>query len=173
MWIIIDEFLTEGAHEYSQIFNFYPDKKPTVDGLKAFIKGENSNLFMYWIDKNLNLNLKNSIFSTEYNKINSNFQLVSSIKSNKSKTLFTVISSKELSIQEASVLRGDGSFVPSYEAQAIEITLTPNNKIIVFNSMIDINNQKKSYLIDNILLYGKTGFIKKYNDTISFEIIKY
>lgn len=173
LWIIIDEFLTEGAHEYSQIFNFYPDKKPTVDGLKAFIKGENSNLFMYWIDKNLNLNLKNSIFSTEYNKINSNFQLVSSIKSNKSKTLFTVISSKELSIQEASVLRGDGSFVPSYEAQAIEITLTPNNKIIVFNSMIDINNQKKSYLIDNILLYGKTGFIKKYNDTISFEIIKY
>lgn len=173
LWIIIDEFLTEGAHEYSQIFNFYPDKKPTVDGLKAFIKGENSNLFMYWIDKNLNLNLKNSIFSTEYNKINSNFQLVSSIKSNKSKTLFTIISSKELSIQEASVLRGDGSFVPSYEAQAIEITLTPNNKIIVFNSMIDINNQKKSYLIDNILLYGKTGFIKKYNDTISFEIIKY
>ena len=173
LWIIIDEFLTEGAHEYSQIFNFYPDKKPTVDGLKAFIKGENSNLFMYWIDKNLNLNLKNSIFSTEYNKRNSNFQLVSSIKSNKSKTLFTVISSKELSIQEASVLRGDGSFVPSYEAQAIEITLTPNNKIIVFNSMIDINNQKKSYLIDNILLYGKTGFIKKYNDTISFEIIKY
>ncbi|WP_407535660.1 alginate lyase family protein [Cetobacterium somerae] len=173
LWIIIDEFLTEGAHEYSQIFNFYPDKKPTVDGLKAFIKGENSNLFMYWIDKNLNLNLKNSIFSTEYNKINSNFQLVSSIKSNKSKTLFTVISSKELSIQEASVLRGDGSFVPSYEAQAIEITLTLNNKIIVFNSMIDINNQKKSYLIDNILLYGKTGFIKKYNDTISFEIIKY
>lgn len=173
LWIIIDEFLTEGAHEYSQIFNFYPDKKPTVDGLKAFIKGENSNLFMYWIDKNLNLNLKNSIFSNEYNKINSNFQLVSSIKSNKSKTLFTVISSKELSIQEASVLRGDGSFVPSYEAQAIEITLTPNNKIIVFNSMIDINNQKKSYLIDNILLYGKTGFIKKYNDTISFEIIKY
>ena len=173
LWIIIDEFLTEGAHEYSQIFNFYPDKKPTVDGLKAFIKGENSNLFMYWIDKNLNLNLKNSIFSTEYNKINSNFQLVSSIKSNKSKTLFTIISSKELSIQKASVLRGDGSFVPSYEAQAIEITLTPNNKIIVFNSMIDINNQKKSYLIDNILLYGKTGFIKKYNDTISFEIIKY
>lgn len=173
LWIIIDEFLTEGAHEYSQIFNFYPDKKPTVDGQKAFIKGENSNLFMYWIDKNLNLNLKNSIFSTEYNKINSNFQLVSSIKSNKSKTLFTIISSKELSIQEASVLRGDGSFVPSYEAQAIEITLTPNNKIIVFNSMIDINNQKKSYLIDNILLYGKTGFIKKYNDTISFEIIKY
>lgn len=173
LWIIIDEFLTEGAHEYSQIFNFYPDKKPTVDGQKAFIKGENSNLFMYWIDKNLNLNLKNSIFSTEYNKRNSNFQLVSSIKSNKSKTLFTVISSKELSIQEASVLRGDGSFVPSYEAQAIEITLTPNNKIIVFNSMIDINNQKKSYLIDNILLYGKTGFIKKYNDTISFEIIKY
>ncbi|MCQ9625652.1 alginate lyase family protein [Cetobacterium somerae] len=173
LWIIIDEFLTEGAHEYSQIFNFYPDKKPTVDGLKAFIKGENSNLFMYWIDKNLNLNLKNSIFSTEYNKINSNFQLVSSIKSNKSKTLFTIISSKELSIQEASVLRGDGSFVPSYEAQAIEITLTPNNKIIVFNSMIDINNQKKSYLIDNVLLYGKTGFIKKYNDTISFEIIKY
>ena len=173
LWIIIDEFLTEGAHEYSQIFNFYPDKKPTVDGLKAFIKGENSNLFMYWIDKNLNFNLKNSIFSTEYNKINSNFQLVSSIKSNKSKTLFTIISSKELSIQEASVLRGDGSFVPSYEAQAIEITLTPNNKIIVFNSMIDINNQKKSYLIDNILLYGKTGFIKKYNDTISFEIIKY
>ncbi|MBC2853305.1 alginate lyase family protein [Cetobacterium sp. 2G large] len=173
LWIIIDEFLTEGAHEYSQIFNFYPDKKPTVDGLKAFIKGENSNLFMYWIDKNLNLNLKNSIFSTEYNKINSNFQLVSSIKSNKSKTLFTIISSKELSIQEASILRGDGSFVPSYEAQAIEITLTPNNKIIVFNSMIDINNQKKSYLIDNILLYGKTGFIKKYNDTISFEIIKY
>lgn len=173
LWIIIDEFLTEGTHEYSQIFNFYPDKKPTVDGQKAFIKGENSNLFMYWIDKNLNLNLKNSIFSTEYNKRNSNFQLVSSIKSNKSKTLFTVISSKELSIQEASVLRGDGSFVPSYEAQAIEITLTPNNKIIVFNSMIDINNQKKSYLIDNILLYGKTGFIKKYNDTISFEIIKY
>ncbi len=173
LWIIIDEFLTEGAHEYSQIFNFYPDKKPTVDGQKAFIKGENSNLFMYWIDKNLNLNLKNSIFSTEYNKRNSNFQLVSSIKSDKSKTLFTVISSKELSIQEASVLRGDGSFVPSYEAQAIEITLTPNNKIIVFNSMIDINNQKKSYLVDNILLYGKTGFIKKYNDTISFEIIKY
>lgn len=173
LWIIIDEFLTEGIHEYSQIFNFYPDKKPIINDQKAFIKGKNSNLFMYWIDKNLNLNLKNSIFSTEYNKKNSNFQLVSSIKTNKSKTLFTVISSKELTIKEASVLRGDGSFVPSYEAQAIEITLTPNNKIIVFNSMIDINNQKKSYLIDDILFYGKTGFIKKYNNTVSFEVIKY
>ena len=87
--------------------------------------------------------------------------------------MFTVISSKELTIKEVPILRGDGSFVPSYEAQAIEITLTPNNKIIVFNSMIDINNQKKSYLIDDILLYGKTGFIKKYNNTISFEVIKY
>lgn len=173
LWIIIDEFLTEGIHEYSQIFNFYPDKKPIINDQKAFIKGKNSNLFMYWIDKNLNLNLKNSIFSTEYNKKNSNFQLVSSIKSNKSKTLFTVISSKELTIKEAPILRGDGSFVPSYEAQAIEITLTPNNKIIVFNSMIDINNQKKSYLIDDILFYGKTGFIKKYNNTVSFEVIKY
>lgn len=173
LWIIIDEFLTEGIHEYSQIFNFYPDKKPIINDQKAFIKGKNSNLFMYWIDKNLNLNLKNSIFSTEYNKKNSNFQLVSSIKSNKSKTLFTVISSKELTIKEAPILRGDGSFVASYEAQAIEITLTPNNKIIVFNSMIDINNQKKSYLIDDILFYGKTGFIKKYNNTVSFEVIKY
>lgn len=173
LWIIIDEFLTEGIHEYSQIFNFYPDKKPIINDQKAFIKGKNSNLFMYWIDKNLNLNLKNSIFSTEYNKKNSNFQLVSSIKSSKSKTLFTVISSKELTIKEAPILRGDGSFVPSYEAQAIEITLTPNNKIIVFNSMIDINNQKKSYLIDDILFYGKTGFIKKYNNTVSFEVIKY
>ncbi|WP_297434724.1 alginate lyase family protein [uncultured Cetobacterium sp.] len=173
LWIIIDEFLTEGIHEYSQIFNFYPDKKPIINDQKAFIKGKNSNLFMYWIDKNLNLNLKNSIFSTEYNKKNSNFQLVSSIKSNKSKTLFTVISSKELTIKEVPILRGDGSFVPSYEAQAIEITLTPNNKIIVFNSMIDINNQKKSYLIDDILFYGKTGFIKKYNNTVSFEVIKY
>ncbi|MGL5657609.1 MAG: alginate lyase family protein [Cetobacterium sp.] len=174
LWIIIDEFLTEGAHEYSQIFNFYPDKKPTIiNNQKAFIKGKNSNLFMYWIDKNLDLNLKNSIFSTEYNKKNSNFQLVSSIKSDKSKTLFTVISSKELTIKETSILRGDGSFVPSYEAQAIEITLTPNNKIIVFNSMIDINNQKKSYLVDNILFYGKTGFIKKCDNTTSFEIIKY
>ncbi|MGL5279040.1 MAG: alginate lyase family protein [Cetobacterium sp.] len=173
LWIIIDEFLTEGAHEYSQIFNFYPDKKPIIESQKAFIKGKNSNLFMYWIDKDLNLNLKDSIFSTEYNKKNSSFQLVSCIKSSKSKTLFTVISSKELTIKEASILRGDGSFVPSYEAQAIEITLTPNNKIVVFNSMIDINNQKKSYLVDDILLYGKTGFIKKYNNTTSFEIIKY
>lgn len=173
LWVIIDEFLTEGNHEYSQIFNFYPDKNPTISNQKAFIKGKNSNLFMYWIDKELSLDLKNSIFSTEYNKKISNYQLVTSIKGQKSKTLFTIISSEEVAVKEIPILRGDGSPVPSHEAKGVEIALNSEEKIIVFNSMIDINNQKKSYLIDNILLYGKTGFIKKYKDSTSFEVIKY
>lgn len=173
LWVIIDEFLTEGNHEYSQIFNFYPDKNPIISNQKAFIKGKNSNLFMYWIDKELNLDLKNSIFSTEYNKKVSNYQLITSIKGQKSKTLFTVISSEEVAVKEIPILRGDGSPVPSHEAKGIEIALNSEEKIIVFNSMIDINNQKKSYLIDNILLYGKTGFIKKYKNSTSFEVIKY
>lgn len=173
LWVIIDEFLTEGDHEYSQIFNFYPDKKPIINKQSVFIKGLNSDLFMYWTDNDLDLSLKNSIFSTEYNKKISNSQLTTSIKRSRNKTLFTVISSEKITVKDISILRGDRTFVPSYEAQAIEITLNSENRIIVFNSMVDINNQKKSYLIDNTLFYGKTGFIKKYKDHISFEIVKY
>ena len=173
LWIIIDEFLTEGSHEYSQLFNFEPDKHPIVKNNEVFIPGISTNLFMYWSDKNLSLNLKESIFSTEYNKKSSNYQLISNIKGNGNKTIFTVLSCDNIEIENIQVLRGDSSYVASSEAAAIKITLDSKTSFTIFNGMIDINNQKKSYLIDNILFYGKTGFIKKSGNDEVIEIIKY
>lgn len=173
IWVIIDEFLTEGVHEYSQIFNFEPDKLPELMNQKASIKGVSTDLFMYWTNQEIDLNLKKSIFSTEYNKKSVNYQIISSIKGNGNKTIFTVLSCEEIKVNSIPVFRGDRSFVPTSEADAIEIVLDSQNSITVFNGMIDINNQKKSYLIKDTLFYGKTGFIKKSDDNISIEVIKY
>ena len=173
LWVIIDEFLTEGYHEYSQLFNFEPDKNPIIKNNEVFIPGIFTNLFMYWSDKNLSLNLKESIFSTEYNKKSTNYQLISNIKSNGNKTIFTVLSCDNIEIENIQVLRGDSSYVEPSEAVAIKIILDKQTSFTIFNGMIDINNQKKSYLIDNILFYGKTGFIKKSDNDEVIEIIKY
>lgn len=173
IWVIIDEFLSEGSHKYSQLFNFNPNKFPIINTNKSIISGKKTNLFMYWSDKNIELKLKESIFSNEYNKKEKNFKLVSSVESIGNKTIFTIISSKELDVKESIILRGDKSSVPKNEAAAVEIKLDSKNKITVFNSMKDINNSKKSYLIDDALIYGRTGFIKNNKEDITIKIIKY
>lgn len=173
LWVIIDEFLTNGTHEYSQIFNFEPAKLPIIKDNEVFVQGISTNLFMQWPNKDSKLNLKESIFSTEYNKQSNNYQLISSLRSSGNKTIFTVLSSNHIDVENIQVLRGDSSLVPTSEAEAIKITLDSQNSFIIFNGMIDINNQKKSYLIDNVLFYGKTGFIKMNGNTTTFEVIKY
>lgn len=173
IWVIIDEFITEGSHNYSQIFNFEPNKTPEIINQKTFIKGNSTDLFMYWTNENVKLNIKKSIFSTEYNTKSDNYQIVSSLQGNGNKTIFTVLSCNEVKVENIPIFRGNKSHVPSTEANAIKILLDLHNSIIIFNGMIDINNQKKSYLIEDTIFYGKTGFIKKQDNEIKIEVIKY
>lgn len=173
IWVIMDEFISQASHSYQQIFNFYPDKHVEINQQSVKVKGKNNKLYMYWPQADVKLTLNESIFSREYNKKEANQQLVSCLSAEQSQTLFTVISTQELKVTSMNLLRGDGSEVPIDEAQALEIRLSSGDKIQLFNAMIDIHHKKKSYLLDDLLFYGKTGFILNQNGNKQLEVIRY
>lgn len=178
IWIIIDEFQGEGNHRYNQIFNFEPGRKITVKQNKSIIQGENSTLNMQWFE-NIDLNIEEGLFSREYNSVEKNSKLVTETQGNGNKIIITLmtgsknIDNKSYSAKEIDVFRGDGTLVSKDEARAVEITLSEDKKIIFVNGTKDIANQKKTYLVDDVIYYGKVALIIKEKNNVDLKILKY
>ncbi|MGL6153504.1 MAG: alginate lyase family protein [Cetobacterium sp.] len=178
IWIITDEFHSTGTHTYKQIFNLNPNINIISNNNTINISGKKSKLEMKWLE-NINLSTENGLFSTEYNKIEENKKIISEITSTGNKMILTVLTGNEINnsslvnIKEIKITRGDGSEVPSSEARAIEITISDSIKYIFVNGMKDIANQKKSYLVNGILFYGKIALIEIENNKTKINILKY
>ncbi len=172
LWIIIDEFKTDGAHNYSQIFNIEPDKKIEIIKNKIKLIGKDTEIFINCME-DVTLKEEKGVFSREYNSKVENKKIITNYKSVNNTTMFTVISREDILFNEISVLRGDGTLVPISEARGIEVILKNNNKIVIVNSMIDIGSQKKSYMVDNIIFYGKVTLIEKKGNENILKVIKY
>ncbi|WP_297405904.1 alginate lyase family protein [uncultured Cetobacterium sp.] len=171
LWIIIDEFQGNGEHTYNQIFNLHPDKNISLKENSVKISGKN-NLFLTFLDKQ-DIQIEESIFSKEYNFKEKSFKLLTTIKSLNTTTLFTVISDKKLNIEEINVCRGDKSIVPKEEARAIKIEISNTHSLTFLNTTKEINNQKKTYLIENTLFYGKVAFIDSKDNLKTLRVLKY
>ncbi|SJZ70137.1 Heparinase II/III-like protein [Cetobacterium ceti] len=178
IWIVIDEFHTNGEHTYNQIFNFDPEKKVNLKKNSAEIIGTTNNLKIHWLE-NIDLKKVEGIFSREYNKLEKNIKIISEISEKDNKMIFTAFigqKNKEknnIKIKEVPIVRGDKTFVPKTEARAIEIIISETEKYIFVNSTKDIAHQKKSYLVENTLFYGKVALIKKEKKNTEIKILKY
>ena len=157
LWIVVDQFNTTGTHSYEQYFNLDDKITPTIiDNKSAKLQGENT-LFMKWSDE-VSPEIVDVEISKEYNKLQPSKRIETSFKNSGATTIFTVISPNDFTLEKIQVLRGNREKVDENEAKAIKIKVN-HNEIIFFNSTKEINNQKKTYLINDILFYGKTAFM--------------
>ena len=155
LWIIVDQFNTSGEHKYSQFFNLDDKITPTIENNSVTLQGKNT-LFMKWSDK-LDIDIKDIQISKEYNKLQPSKRITTNFLNSGATTIMTVISPKDFKIEKIEVRRGNNDLVNENEAKAIKISLD-NDEIIFFNSTKEINNQKKTYKLNDTLFYGKTAF---------------
>lgn len=178
IWIVIDEFHGDGFHSYNQIFNFEPDRKVKMGRNRAIVEGNTSILNMSWFE-DIALNVKVGLFSKEYNSLENNLKLMTETSGSGNKIIMTLMVGNKITdnmsyeAKEIPVFRGDGTPVSKEEARALEVRLTQTKKIIFVNGSKDIPDQKKTYLVDGVIYYGKVALITKENDTIDLRVLKY
>ena len=171
LWIITDEFNAGNTHTFKQFFNFDTNINILFENNYAVLNGKNT-LYMKWSDE-IKKEIKDIFISKEYNKLESSKRIETEGKFNKNYSIFTIISPKNIEIEKIQVRRGDDSLVDENEIKAIKIKFSKDEEIIFFNAIKEITSQKKTYMIENILFYGKTGFIEIKNNIKTLKVIKY
>lgn len=171
LWIITDEFLTTGKHDYKQFFNLDSNIESDLKDNCVVLKGKNT-LYMKWSDS-VKLSKKEMKISKEYNTLEKSTRVESESSFEENAILFTVISPKNLKVEKIEVRRGNLDLVGEDEAKAIKIKISENREIIFFNSTREVAAQKKTYLLEGVLFYGKTGFIDITNGEKTLHIFKY
>lgn len=171
LWIITDEFNAGNTHTFKQFFNFDTNINIFFENNYAVLNGKNT-LYMKWSDE-IKKEIKDIFISKEYNKLESSKRIETEGEFNKSYSVFTIISPKNIEIEKIQVRRGDNSLVDENEIKAIKVKFSKDEEIIFFNAMKEITAQKKTYMIENILFYGKTGFIEIKNNIKTLKVIKY
>lgn len=171
LWVVVDEFLTRGEHSYKQFFNLDSDVKAELEENHAILKKENT-LHMKWSD-NVKLSRKDIQISKEYNTLQKSTRIESETSFVENAILFTVISPENLEVEKIQVRRGNLDLVGEDEAKAIRVKISEDREIIFFNSTREVAAQKKTYLLDGVLFYGKTGFIDINKGEKELHIFKY
>ncbi len=171
LWIVTDEFTANDKHTFKQFFNFDTHIDVSLNNDTAILKGENK-LYMKWSDE-IKKEIKDTVISKEYNKIEKSKKIETEGEFSNNHILFTVISPKDLEVEKVVVRRGDLSEVPENEAKAIRIKISENHEVIFFDVSQETVAQKKTYLISDILFYGKTGYIEIKDNVKTFKVIKY
>ena len=171
LWIITDEFNAGNTHTFKQFFNFDTNINIFFENNYAVLNGKNT-LYMKWSDE-IKKEIKNTLISKEYNKLESSKRIETEGEFNKNYSIFTIISPKNIEIEKIQVRRGDNSLASENEIKAIKVKISENKEIIFFNATKEITAQKKTYMIENILFYGKTGFIEIKNNIKTLKVIKY
>ena len=171
LWVVADEFSTSGKHNYTQHFNIDTNTE-VISNDNHIILNKNNSLHLKWSD-DVKIDVKDTLISKEYNKLEDSKRIETNITFEKVGTLFTVISPKDLKIEKVQVKRGDLSLVDESEAKAIKVEISKNRYFVFFNSTKEVNSQKKTYFIEDLLFYGKTGFIEVNNGEKTLNVIKY
>lgn len=127
---------------------------------------------MKWSDS-VKLNKKDIQISKEYNTLQKSTRIESETSFVENAVLFTVISPENLEVEKIQVRRGNLDLVGEDEAKAIRVKISEDREIIFFNSTREVAAQKKTYLLDGVLFYGKTGFIDINKGKKELHIFKY
>ena len=171
LWVVVDEFLTRGEHSYKQFFNLDLDVKAELEENHVILKKDNT-LHMKWSDS-VKLSRKDIQISKEYNTLQKSTRIESETSFVENAILFTVISPENLEVEKIQVRRGNLALVGEDEAKAIRVKVSEDREIIFFNSTREVAAQKKTYLLDGVLFYGKTGFIDINKGEKELHIFKY
>lgn len=171
LWVVVDEFLTRGEHSYKQFFNLDSDVKADLEDNHVILKKGNT-LHMKWSDS-VKLSMKDIKISKEYNTLQDSTRIESETLFMENASLFTVISPENLEVEKIQVRRGNLDLVGEDEAKAIKVKVSEEREIIFFNSTKEVAAQKKTYLLEGVLFYGKTGFIDINKGEKELHIFKY
>ncbi|MGL5347106.1 MAG: alginate lyase family protein [Peptostreptococcaceae bacterium] len=173
IWVLVDRFYGEGTHKYSQNFQFAKDIK--LQDKKTICKGNNGILTLHHLNK-LDKHIEKKIVSYDYNKMELQDKLITTLSGDGFTSILTVINSSkkesDLEVEKIPVKNCNGRILEDYEAEAIKIIYKENTYILTVCHN-EIFKGKKLLIVDGHHIYGKVVLITKNNESIKKEVIKY
>ena len=173
IWVLVDRFYGEGTHKYSQNFQFAKDIE--LQDKKTICKGNNGTLTLYHLNK-LDKHIEKKIVSYDYNKMELQDKLITTLSGDGFTSILTVINSSKkesyLEVKKISVKNCNGRMLEDHEAEAIKIIYKENTYILTICHN-EIFKGKKLLSVDGHHIYGKVVLITKNNESIKKEVIKY
>lgn len=173
IWVLVDRFYGEGKHKYNQIFQFAKSIK--LKDEKTICKGNNGVLTLHHINK-LDKHIEKKIVSYNYNQIELQDQLITTLRGDGFTSIFTVINSSKgessINIEKIPVKNCNGRILEDSEAEAIKI-INEETTYILTICHNEIFKGKKLMNVDGYNIYGKVILITENNEGVKKEVIKY
>ncbi|WP_462425436.1 heparinase II/III family protein [Fusobacterium varium] len=164
IYLMIDEGISRGTHLYQQYFNFNTQGKIEKDNNRIIYQGKNSMLEFYALS-NVEIKIENSILSKEYNKIEKNKKIITSLKSKGNTSIISLFYLKKLrnnfniKIKKLPIYQQNNKKVSESEAEGILIEKNDIKYKIFINHHENIKN--KFYKMDGNFIFGKVIVIKE------------
>lgn len=164
IYVIIDQVIGKGKNLCEQYFHF--DNKGVINlEPNKIVYETNKNITeLYFLDSNINLNLKDTMISKEYNKLEKTKKVITSYKKKNFISLITIIKlnskkeKKEIKIEIKKIYNSNGEQSLVNEAQGIYINYDKNDYIIAIRNKQSEENRFNK--IENISIFGEINIIK-------------
>ncbi len=174
IWILSDEFISQGTHKYKSYFNFEKDNLSIFEG-KVVYKVDNGNLNIIPISGQ-KISYEDAFISKEYNAIyKSKKCILESINegtTNLNSILYIDDEVKIKKIEYVDIINWRKEILDKQYAEAIKITLDESVYIVVIVHDEEPKG-RRNYTIENIPFYGRVGVIKIKDETVTKEVLAY
>lgn len=144
LFVIADEFYTTEEHTFTQLFHFNNQGKVSVSGNQATYTGHKADLDMVFLGEDVQLELKKSMLSRNYNQLEENQMAAASCERSGFCSMITVLSGCEsgekdrITVEKLPVtVPAKGLKLDSEEAEAVMIS-NHNKKYLVMIAHKDI-----------------------------------
>ncbi|MBC5995348.1 hypothetical protein EAI30_07240 [Romboutsia ilealis] len=174
IWIVSDEFISQGTHKYKSYFNFEKDNLKILED-RAVYCGKNGKLNIVPISGQ-DISQEDGVISKEYNSIYKSKKCTLEVTKEGTTNLNSIIYIDDeveiKSIEYVDILNWRKEILDRQYAEAIKITLEDTIYIVVIVHCEEPKG-RRNYTIDNIPFYGRTGVIKIKNDTVIREVLTF
>lgn len=138
LFVIADEFYSTETHNYMQLFHFNNQGKVSAGGNKVTYMGKKAELDMVFLGENMQLDLRKSMLSRNYNQIEDNQMVVSECQTSGFCSMITVICGYESgeknrvwAEQIPVIVPAKGLKLDSTEAEAVTIGIHGRQYVVI------------------------------------------
>ncbi|MGL4453197.1 MAG: alginate lyase family protein [Sarcina sp.] len=177
-WIVSDEIFSNNSHKYKAYFNFNEDKIIlNQEGSRVVGSYHLKNgIFKVIPLDNQKLSLEKAYISKEYNEIYNSKKIVSELEIEGNTTLNTLLSVDENNnIEEVSYLDifdWQGKLLDKKYSKAIKVKFKEESYIVLIVNQEEPSG-RKTYKIDDNIIYGRVAIIKEDKEGKNIEILSY
>lgn len=164
IYIIIDQVVGKGKNLCEQYFHFDNKGKISLETNKIIYETEENATEFYFLENSINLNLKETEISKEYNKLEKTKKVIVSYKKKNFVSLVTVIKlnskkeKKEILLKTKKIYKPNGEKCSLDEAQGIYINYDNVDYLITIRNKQSEENRFNR--IEEISIFGEINIIK-------------